>query len=195
MNFCLEVAQNIVNAWMEKTNRRTNIIMIEWEELSHFSTHRLATARSFISDIFLPDKYIFRKDVYLDAAQNAIHVGQYVGLVLAMLDRQSSNGINIHVVGHSLGAHLVGVVGRTFEKAAGKKLARVTGLDPAGPSFIDGPLIEAVPELMKARLNRKDAEFVDIIHSQGSLSPAVLHFNAKFGDLNPLGHADFYPDG
>jgi hypothetical protein len=180
---------------MEKTNRRTNIIMIEWEELSHFSTHRLATATSFISDIFLPEKYKFRKDVYVNAAQNAIQVGQYVGLVLAMMDKQSSNGVNIHVVGHSLGAHLVGVVGRTFEKAAGKKLARVTGLDPAGPSFIDGPIIEAVPELMKARLNRNDAEYVDIIHSQGSLSPAVLHYDSKFGDLNPLGHADFYPDG
>lgn len=180
---------------MEKTNRRTNIIMIEWEELSHFSTHRLATATSFISDIFLPEEYKFRKDVYVDAAQNAIHVGQYVGLVLSVLDKLSSNGVNIHVVGHSLGAHLVGVVGRTFEEAAGRKLARVTGLDPAGPSFIDGPVIEAVPELMKARLNKNDAEFVDIIHTQGSLSPAVLHFDSKFGDLNPLGHADFYPDG
>jgi len=189
------VASNIVKAWMESTNQRTNVILIEWNDLNHHNNYRLAVARSFINEIFVPDRFQWSEDVYLDAAMNAIHAGQYVGLILAALAKRSSIDFNIHLAGHSLGAHLVGIAGRSYEKATGKKVARVTGLDPAGPSFIDGPIVEADPELFKNRLNKNDAEFVDIIHSQGSLSPAVLHYDSKFGDLNPLGHADFYPDG
>ena len=33
----------------------------------------------------------------------------------------------IHASGHSLGAHLVGHIGRTVERSTGSKIARVTG--------------------------------------------------------------------
>ena len=33
----------------------------------------------------------------------------------------------IHASGHSLGAHLVGHIGRAVEKSTGSKIARVTG--------------------------------------------------------------------
>ena len=48
---------------------------------------------------------------------------------------------HVHLVGHSLGAHLMGNAGRTFAKASGRKVDRVTALDPAGPGFIEGKVI------------------------------------------------------
>ncbi len=72
----------------------------------------------------------------------------------------------------------------------------MTGLDPAGPGFVDGPLYAAIPWLSQNRLSPNAGAFVDVIHTHGSLKPAaVLTVKKKLGDLNPLGHADFYPDG
>ena len=36
-------------------------------------------------------------------------------------------GSDIHLVGHSLGAHLVGKIGRSFKEASGKPVERITG--------------------------------------------------------------------
>lgn len=208
-----ETITNIVNAWMAKTNRNTNVILVDWDELSHFKTNRIATGIAFIKELFIhkiafikelfihKEKFTpeFQNNVYREASNNAIQVGEYVGSCLAALYKKSEVGPpNIHLVGHSLGAHVVGVVGRSFYKATGRKVDRVTGLDPAGPSFIDGPNVKAYPELFRNRLGKDAGQFVDIIHSQGSLRPQVLDIpglDGKFGDLNPMGHADYYPDG
>ncbi|CAL8103128.1 unnamed protein product [Orchesella dallaii] len=71
---------------------------------------------------------------------------------------------NIHLIGFSLGAHVAGGVGRTIATfpEIGKKLGRVTGLDPAGPLF---SLVE-----IQGKLTKGDAEFVDTYHTAaGSL--------------------------
>lgn len=82
------------------------------------------------------------------------------------------------VIGHSLGAHIVGAAGRTFnELSGGQLIPRITGLDPARPCFNAGETLTG--------LSRGDAEFVDIIHS----NPGAL------GKRDPLGDADFYPNG
>ena len=44
-----------------------------------------------------------------------------------LLDRFGLRGRDVHVVGHSLGAHLVGKLARVFEEETGQKVARVTG--------------------------------------------------------------------
>lgn len=60
--------------------------------------------------------------------------------------------------------------------SAGKKLSRITGLDPALPLFkYDDPA---------NRLDRSDAKFVDVLHTSGGW----------LGFLKPLGHADFFPN-
>lgn len=84
---------------------------------------------------------------------------------------------NIHLIGHSLGAHIVGSAGRNLQLKTGKTVPRITGLDPAKPCFNEG---EALSGLM-----RGDARFIDVIHS----NPGVL------GKRDPMGDVDFYPGG
>lgn len=60
----------------------------------------------------------------------------------------------VHLIGFSLGAHVSGFAG-----SDSPGLKRITGLDPAGPLF------EA--QHPKARLDSSDANFVDVIHSNG----------------------------
>lgn len=83
----------------------------------------------------------------------------------------------IHLIGHSLGAHIVGAAGRYFQYSTNKTIPRITGLDPANPCFNEGESLSGI--------QRGDAEFVDIIHT-----------NAKvLGKRDPIGDADFYPNG
>ncbi|KAL4121368.1 hypothetical protein QTP88_013894 [Uroleucon formosanum] len=81
---------------------------------------------------------------------------------------------DIHIIGHSLGAHVSGACGAAFSLG---KIGRITGLDPAGPGF------EYV-SLRSDHLDDTDATFVDVIHT--AIGTA--------GYSKPLGHADFYPN-
>lgn len=80
----------------------------------------------------------------------------------------------LQIVGHSLGAHIAGLAGKQLTVG---KVAVIIGLDPAGPLF-------SVNKVDK-RLDRTDADYVQIIHTDGG------HFSIKY----PIGHADFYPNG
>lgn len=74
----------------------------------------------------------------------------------------------LHIVGHSLGAQAAGVAGNT----ATIRPARITGLDPALPLFQKLPLA--------LRLDRSDADFVDIIHSDaGGFGESLVFFSNK----------------
>lgn len=86
---------------------------------------------------------------------------------------------NIHIVGHSLGAHIAGFTGKTINTSLSTKLGRITGLDPAGPGF-SGFLVTD-----DERLNRNDAEIVLVIHTD----------QGKFGYMGPCGTTDIYANG
>lgn len=86
---------------------------------------------------------------------------------------------NVHLIGHSLGAHIVGFAGKEVLRITGKKIEWITGLDPAGPLF-EVPL-QSKPN----RLSNEDARYVEVIHSNGGV----------LGFISPLGDSDFYPNG
>ncbi|XP_055956170.1 pancreatic lipase-related protein 2-like [Patella vulgata] len=105
-----------------------------------------------------------------------------VGAVAAQLikDLRSVGGIsysNVHVIGHSLGAHTGGYIGEIIPG-----LGRITGLDPAGLSFERYDI--------KVRLDPSDATYVDVIHTDGETL-----FQLAFGLAKAIGDADFYPNG
>ena len=118
-------------------------------------------------------------DNYFTAAKNSVKVGQYAGQVLGLdllINGLGQKPEQIHAIGHSLGAHLVGHFARTIQFKA-RSIARVTGkfnfgnvkslfsiltlfhpgLDPAKPWF------DLSDE--SNRISKEDATLVDIIHT------------------------------
>ncbi|XP_074594676.1 pancreatic lipase-related protein 2-like isoform X2 [Brevipalpus obovatus] len=83
----------------------------------------------------------------------------------------------MHLIGHSLGAHISGFVGEEFENP---KIGRITGLDPAGPYFTHNHTDK--------RLDPSDAVYVEAIHTDCVSSMSL-------GIAINVAHVDFYPNG
>ena len=82
----------------------------------------------------------FTSGYYKKAAENTILVGNEIEKLLERLGVVTTS--LVHCIGHSLGAHVCGFLGKNvnskIESGIFKsKLGRVTGLDPAGPLFLD----------------------------------------------------------
>lgn len=157
--------------WANLYNDR-NVILIDW-------------------GILASPKHI---PVYDAAAQNCIDVGRYIGKMLsALCNNLGITGVQIRLMGHSLGGHVIGNAGRTFQKERpGDIISRLTALDPAGPRWVNGPMARAIPELYQNRLRHTDGAFVDVIHTNAAYRPCLVCAGPRFGDLHQLGHADFY---
>jgi len=104
---------------------------------------------------------------YFAAAANAKTCGTAIG---NFISRTGITATNVHCIGHSLGAHVCGFSGKVT------KLGRITGMDPAGPSFRG----TTAPN----RLDKTDAAWVD-----------VMHVDQLLGIQDAIGHKDFYPNG
>ncbi|XP_023609104.1 pancreatic lipase-related protein 2-like [Myotis lucifugus] len=117
---------------------------------------------------------------YNQAVHNIRVVGAETAFLIQGLSTKMGYSLeNVHIIGHSLGAHAAGEAGRRL----GGSLGRITGLDPAEPGFQDTP--------EEVRLDPSDAMFVDVIHTD--TSPTVP--NLGFGMSQKVGHLDFYPNG
>ncbi|XP_030628259.1 pancreatic triacylglycerol lipase-like [Chanos chanos] len=119
------------------------------------------------------------RTLYTQAANNIRVVGAQIAELVTLF--QTSFGQkpeNVHVIGHSLGAHCAGEAGRRIPG-----LGRITGLDPAEPMFQGCPIL--------VRLDPSDAKFVDVIHTDSL--PLVPYLG--LGMSQAVGHIDFYPNG
>ncbi|CAH0714277.1 unnamed protein product, partial [Brenthis ino] len=142
--------------WIQKTKNSLlreydlNVITVDWSELS-------------------------KNIIYPYAAFSTRYVGKRVSKLLeAVAATYNVSGHRIHLIGHSLGAQVMGYAGMF----SNEKVYRVTGLDPARPLF-------EVPKMpLDFCLDSSDANFVDIIHTCGGV----------YGYRNSYGHADFYPN-
>lgn len=113
---------------------------------------------------------------YSQAAGNSQIVGIDIAkLILSFMTEMNCEAKDFYLIGYSLGAHAAGNAG---QKVPG--LGRITALDPASIYFSD---IDA-----SFRLDKSDAMFVDVIHTDTS---STLGFGIK----EPVGHVDFYPNG
>ncbi|XP_057670438.1 lipase member H-A-like [Diorhabda carinulata] len=109
---------------------------------------------------------------YLGAVINIRHVGTCTAqLVERLLELGNTD---IHVLGFSLGAHVTNYMAIALRPY---RVPRITGLDPALPGFTTWDL--------DSKLDKTDAEFVDVYHT-----------NAFFqGKVEESGHVDFYVNG
>ncbi|XP_063988582.1 phospholipase A1-like [Diachasmimorpha longicaudata] len=125
---------------------------------------------------------------YYSAAVNARIVGHQISRLLSHIvntTRESTPDETswgpIHMVGHSLGAHICGITANHFRMLPTSwKIRRITGLDPAQPCFKYSDL----------SLNKSHAPLVDIIHTNGKWFSSI-----GLGLPGPIGHMDFYPNG
>ena len=132
-------------------------------------------------------KWINTWDVWTDYS-HAVKNTRCLARATALLVQKISPSASVHCVGHSLGAHVCGFIGNTLEKSRGKKMARITGLDPAGidwttvrQGIMQVVLLDPLPHA-DTRLDAGDADLVDVIHTDGNFA----------GTMVPLGHVDFY---
>uniref|UniRef100_A0A2A4JG56 Lipase domain-containing protein n=1 Tax=Heliothis virescens TaxID=7102 RepID=A0A2A4JG56_HELVI len=110
--------------------------------------------------------------IYNIAAGGVPGVGRFLGGFLEwLISNGGGNWNNVHLIGYSLGAHVVGNAGRTV----GRRVGRITGLDPAGPIW--GGNSDA--------LNSNDGVYVEAIHTNGG----------RLGIFDRVANADFYPNG
>ncbi|XP_075225625.1 pancreatic triacylglycerol lipase-like [Lycorma delicatula] len=137
-------AASLKDAYLNTSD--VNVINVEWP-----SYHLYTIARAAVKPV-------------------ALVVAKFLDYLIndAEVDKSS-----IHLLGHSLGAHIVGIAG---QNAISKPLPWITGFDPALPLFTDDTT---------SRLDSSDAEFVDVVHTSGGF----------LGFQESIGHVDFYPNG
>ncbi|XP_048480357.1 phospholipase A1 [Plutella xylostella] len=109
---------------------------------------------------------------YVAAVHNLRPVARCAAEALGSLRRAGLRPDRLTCVGHSLGAHMCGIIANylTF------RLNRIIGLDPARP------LIRSAPAL---RLDPGDARAVHVLHTNAG----------RYGEASRLGHADFCLNG
>lgn len=82
----------------------------------------------------------------------------------------------VHFVGHGLGALIAIQAAHKITTLTGKRISRLTSLDPTLGSLALKTTSEELKHI---------AKFVDVIHTNGG----------QKGTFDPCGHVDFYPNG
>ncbi|KAH8404854.1 hypothetical protein KR222_006252, partial [Zaprionus bogoriensis] len=114
---------------------------------------------------------------YTEAVHNAPYVGNCLGTFIAnLVGKHYVHESNLHFIGLGVGAHVAAFTSNFLSDNYNIHVQRISGLDPAKLFFLTRNLT--------ARLDRSDAVFVDVIHTDILLT----------GFLQPIGHVDFYPN-
>ncbi|XP_072380526.1 lipoprotein lipase-like [Diabrotica undecimpunctata] len=150
----------VIHGWKNSYKSKINTIISE-AYLSKHDINLLVIDWSSVAD-----------NVYLLAVLYVDDIGEIIGNFIKRLQKDLNLNLDkTAIVGHSLGAHVAGVAGRTV----GGQINYIVGLDPASPMF----------NILRRniRLHSTDARFVQVIHT------SVL------GVYENMGHADYYANG
>ncbi|GLH15664.1 Phospholipase A1 [Gryllus bimaculatus] len=116
---------------------------------------------------------------YLQVAANTRVVGaEMARLVEHMIQKRNVDPQNVHLIGHSLGAHVSAYCGKKV-----KNIGKLTALDPAQPAF------EGYDRAV--RLDASDASFVEVVHTDAK--PVIPLFG--LGMITEHGDVDYYING
>ncbi|KAL7013674.1 hypothetical protein ACKWTF_015517 [Chironomus riparius] len=123
---------------------------------------------------------------FVDSVQNVAHT--YVE-ILQKLRRECYDMDKLFLVGHGVGAHICGAIGREFSSEKHLRLKRITGLDPVDHMFKKRHTYNIfgfeLAFTANQALSRDDARFVDIIHTNAG------QIGSKFSS----GDIDFWVNG
>ena len=123
---------------------------------------------------------------YFQSVANVRVVAAEIKLILDQFALEGLSMKDVHIIGHSVGAHIAGQVGHLTKGQIG----RITGLDPASPGF-DG----YSPDV---KLDPSDADYVDVIHTDAVENQYNMYKRLACGGLGtfrPSGHLDIYVNG
>lgn len=153
------VDQYVINvARRYQAENQYNVIYIDWSTQSYYN---------YVREVF----------------STVMQIGTKVGEMIMMLIDRGLSVKKIHLIGFSLGAHVCGFASRYIREhhPQNQTVRRITGLDPAGPLF--GNFFGWFSNPYS--LNAKDADIVDVTHTDGSF----------FGLPDKIGTVDFYLNG
>lgn len=107
-------------------------------------------------NLFIMDWSPASKNAYGQAAAMVSGMGSFLAnFLMKLYGELGADRHGIHLIGHSLGAHLAGFAGKRIRP----RIGRITALDPAGPCF--GKILSNSPT---DRLSPDDAIEVDVYH-------------------------------
>ncbi|XP_043271929.1 uncharacterized protein [Venturia canescens] len=154
-----------------------------------FITHRWLNGFSVASCTTLRDAYLagpkdvnvimvdfnpFNMKLRYNSVTRVSVIGQRIARMINFLKKEAKLKLELTtLVGHSMGAHVMGVAGRYTDG----EVQQIFALDPARKLFEDANSVY--------RLTKKSAKNVQVIHTNGH----------EQGLFEPLGHSDFYPNG
>ncbi|KAL2735408.1 phospholipase A1 VesT102-like [Vespula squamosa] len=157
-------------------NRPTRIITHGWMN-SHNSDSCILIRDAYLNqdhyNVIVIDWSKISINPYFWAARRVKMIGQHISTMLDFLEKEGMDLSTTTMVGHSLGAHIVGLAAR-YAKGT---VNYVIGLDPALPGFTTAKT--------GSRISQGDANYVEIIHTNGGI----------LGYFNSIGDVDFYPNG
>ncbi|KAJ8927622.1 hypothetical protein NQ314_019900 [Rhamnusium bicolor] len=112
----------------------------------------------------------------------SINKAHSIGLAVAdfiatIFNKTGETYLDIHLVGISLGCEVAASAARHVSELSGRKINRITGLDPTYYLINDGGDLR--------KLSAKNADFVDVVHT---------NLSKRTGELEQIGHVDFYVD-
>ncbi|XP_031338953.1 pancreatic triacylglycerol lipase-like [Photinus pyralis] len=151
----------IIHGWRNSYLSKVNTLLTE------------ALLKASDMNVFVLDWSIRANGSYVKAFRSVEVVGSHLASFISALLREFQlDKRSAVLVGYSLGAHIAGCTGA----AVNGTLRNIVGLDPAGPLF--------TLTNTKNRLDKGDAEFVQVIHTAGGMA----------GFLSSIGHADYFPN-
>lgn len=159
-------------------NRPTRVLIHGFQSDATADVNILLTVaylRSYDVNIIVVDWSVGANTInYISARNRVFEVGPLVAELLDFFQENISFDFSrLTIVGHSLGAHIAGIIGKNVRRG---RVNTIIGLDPAGPLFdANNP---------RNRLDSTDADYVEVIHSD----------TRNFGIGAVIGHADFFPN-
>ncbi|XP_073966205.1 lipase member H-A-like [Choristoneura fumiferana] len=156
--------------------RRTIVLIHGWNSGTH-SPFNTVLVPAFLSaedlNVIMVDWTAGSNTInYAAAVENTRIAGEGIARFIDWLNGVTGAvATHYHIVGHSLGAHMAGIIGRNVNG----NIAYLTALEPALPGFITND--------HKFRAN--DGAYTEVIHTNAGL----------LGYVSDLGHVDFYPNG
>lgn len=127
---------------------------------------------------------------YAQAASNTRVVGRMLAFMLNNMKTYFATNtksnvrsqLSLHLVGHSLGAHVCGQAGDYYRQISGGELIeRIDGLDPAGPLFLDQRAFASVNRLLAATsVQPLVNSSLSLDDDEEELDPKVLSYFSSF---------------